>query len=283
MMDLTKLSRFSNRYFDEVDRICYPLFKRTPVDFFVYEIFYDSGEAIFLSSAPNVLINWAQDDLHPTQEELDLYSSIGLKTALLSHLIPLPPVIDLIALKYEKIIDIASQCDLYHTLFFVDRYTTHYRVCGFGVKKSNKSVLNFYLNAAPTLLRFINYFEKNAEELINADNGSELIYLPKYHLIQSINLGLENLEETFLNLDFPLDFDLKNGLMNSSLTSREYQCLSLVAQGYTMKTAAKKLDISHRTVEQHLRNLKEKLSVNTKSQLVEMWHMHNGNPEKFSD
>ncbi len=275
MMDVTKLSQYNNRCHDEVDRICYPLFKRTPVDVFVYEIYYDSGEAIFLSSAPNVLINWVKNDLHPTQEEFDLYSSIGLKTALLSHLSPLPPVIDQLAQKYEKIIDIASQCDLYHTLFFIDRFTTHYRVCGFGVKKSNKSILNFYLNAATTLQRFIAYFEKNAIELINADNETKLIYLPRYHMIQSINPEIENLAETFLNFDFPLHFDLKNGLMNSSLTSREYQCLSLVAQGHTMKTAAKKLDISHRTVEQHLRNIKDKLGLQTKSQLVELWYANN--------
>ena len=272
-MDTAKLRRITNAYYDEVSKICYPLFKKTPVDFFVYECFHDSGDAIFLSSAPDVLINWAKDDLHPTQEELNLYASFGLKTALLSHLIPLPPGVDLVAEKYAKIIERASESDLYHTLFLVDRFSTYYRVCGFGVKKSNKSILNFYINAVSLLQRFVNYFEKHASEIINLNNSvDELIYLPKYHLIQSMSYGLDDSPSAFLELDFPVDFEIKNSLINPSLTSREYQCLALVAQGFTMKTAAKKLEISHRTVEQHLRNIKDKLGLQTKSQLVEIWH-----------
>lgn len=56
------------------------------------------------------------------------------------------------------------------------------------------------------------------------------------------------------------------------LTQREIECLNLVAHGSTMKMIARKLDISPRTVEQHLRNIKEKFEVNTKSQLVELWY-----------
>ena len=60
------------------------------------------------------------------------------------------------------------------------------------------------------------------------------------------------------------------------ITGREKECMSLIAQGYTMKNAAKKLCISHRTVEQHLRNVKDKLGLNTKNQLVEAWHLYGG-------
>lgn len=60
--------------------------------------------------------------------------------------------------------------------------------------------------------------------------------------------------------------------LNNMLTQREIECLSYIAHGFTMKMIAKKLNISPRTVEQHLRNLKEKFELNTKGQLVELWY-----------
>lgn len=274
-MDTTKLIQVNSNYHDDVNKICFPLFQKTPIDFFVYEHFHDSGDAIFLSSSPDVLVNWAKDDLHPTREELDLYASFGLKTALLSHLIPLPPGTDLVANKYDKIISVACENELFHSLFIVDRLEASYRVCGFGVKKSNKSILNFYINAVPLLQKFINYFEKYAFEKVDINiNSQELIFLPTYHVIQPMAVDIDNLSDVLLGLDFTDSFDFKSTILNPALTSRESQCLSLVAQGYTMKSAAKKLEISHRTVEQHLRNIKEKLGLQTKSQLVEIWHAH---------
>ncbi|OGT06342.1 MAG: hypothetical protein A2103_04070 [Gammaproteobacteria bacterium GWF2_41_13] len=61
------------------------------------------------------------------------------------------------------------------------------------------------------------------------------------------------------------------------LTSRELDCLSLVARGLTSKAIAKQLNRSARTVETHLNNVRKKLHCYSKTQLAEIyWKWQSG-------
>lgn len=51
-------------------------------------------------------------------------------------------------------------------------------------------------------------------------------------------------------------------------TKREIDCIRFLVEGYTAKTTARKLNISHRTVERHLDNIREKLGVKRKIEIV---------------
>lgn len=269
-MDTTILTRFTSDHYDDVNRICLPLFKKTPVNFFVYERFYDQGEAIFLSSTPDVLIKWAVDELHPTRAELDMYSSYGLKTAYFSHDMPLPLGSEVAAEKYEKVVTVAADCKLFHILFFVNRVSNYYRVCGFGIEKSSKPILNFYINALPVLETFVNYFERRADDLLDSSDDG-LIYLPTYHAPLIVNENFDGFTE-FNETEKLFNAEYVDEFSDIRLTIREKESLSLIAQGYTMKSVAMRLKISHRTVEQHLRNIKDKIGLNTKNQLLDFWH-----------
>jgi DNA-binding CsgD family transcriptional regulator len=57
----------------------------------------------------------------------------------------------------------------------------------------------------------------------------------------------------------------------SNLTVREYQCLRQLSHGMAAKYIANKLNISVRTVETHIENLKDKLNCQNKSQLAELY------------
>ena len=52
------------------------------------------------------------------------------------------------------------------------------------------------------------------------------------------------------------------------LTQREAECIFLLSQGCTMKAAGEKLNLSHRTVEFYINNVKEKMNVRTKKQML---------------
>lgn len=54
-----------------------------------------------------------------------------------------------------------------------------------------------------------------------------------------------------------------------SFTKRESECLFLLARGATIKRMAQILGLSPRTVEMHVNNLKHKLGVSYKSDLVQ--------------
>lgn len=116
------------------------------------------------------------------------------------------------------------------------------------------------------------YFEHYGGNVIEKTCENYRVAMPYYHE-KKIRTN-ERFGELF-NIS-QLNFDVKPAkrimIEKSIITPREYECLGLLARGCTMKTAAKKLAISPRTVEQHLRNIKEKLGLRTKNQLVEAWY-----------
>lgn len=63
------------------------------------------------------------------------------------------------------------------------------------------------------------------------------------------------------------DYVYKNSVF-SQLTAQEKRILLELVTGCSVKIAAKKLDLSKRTVETHLENIKRKLNVNSKAELI---------------
>ncbi|PCJ28927.1 MAG: hypothetical protein COA94_03335 [Rickettsiales bacterium] len=67
--------------------------------------------------------------------------------------------------------------------------------------------------------------------------------------------------------------DLTSSMQNSSfqqLTPKEIECTALVARGWNNKAIAKKLNISTRTVEFHLSNIRNKLNINSRNDIVDI-------------
>jgi len=58
---------------------------------------------------------------------------------------------------------------------------------------------------------------------------------------------------------------------SDNITPRELDCLILLSKGLTAKQSASILDISHRTIEAHLKNIKEKFDANNNSELLGMF------------
>jgi DNA-binding NarL/FixJ family response regulator len=56
------------------------------------------------------------------------------------------------------------------------------------------------------------------------------------------------------------------------MTKREKQVIELIAEGYTNKEIAQKLNLSTHTVKSHVHNILEKLSLNTRVQIAK--HVH---------
>ncbi|WOK35309.1 helix-turn-helix transcriptional regulator [Sphingomonas sp. C3-2] len=54
----------------------------------------------------------------------------------------------------------------------------------------------------------------------------------------------------------------------AGLTGREYQILELVAQGYSAKEVAQRIDIAPRTVERHIDNVRLKLQARNRTHMV---------------
>lgn len=57
-------------------------------------------------------------------------------------------------------------------------------------------------------------------------------------------------------------------IMQINLTNRELDCANLLAKGFTAKMIAIQLNLSYRTIEEYINNLKHKTGKHTKAELV---------------
>lgn len=258
--------------YDVVAKICDTLFNKTLIKHFDYIRFYDSGEMMYLGTNPEYMMSAYRYNLLPSAEELKLLHLAQLKNFFLSHHVPLPSGATANPERYNGIIAKQAEFGIYNRLCLVDRGPNYYRGCAFGVRRSSKSIFTYYINVLSVLEKFVKYFENKVNELDSDTNINNKIVIPHFH--QKVLPVAENIEI----VQFESDFDFENNrssLLNDKLfTMRERECLSLIAQGYTMKSAALKLQISPRTVEQHLRNIKDRYGLHTKNQLVEFWHVN---------
>lgn len=74
------------------------------------------------------------------------------------------------------------------------------------------------------------------------------------------NDGMEENEDTIFKLS----------MQNLNLTKRESECFYLLSRSLSIKNIAKKLNISPRTVEVYVSNLKKKVKVYSKAELSEI-------------
>lgn len=257
---------------EAINRICYPLFTQSPIDYFDYARFYDSGEVIYIGTSPSLFKKNCQAQLLPTYEELYLFCSSGLRSTILSHSMPLTYGPDLNPERYQKNIYYAAKNKVFHRLYLIERQQDFYVNYGFGVKNASKQIFSFYLNTMPLLERFCRYFERSAIHLIHDEYQHRKIILPNYYekkilLSDEIQLPFERININ-LSFDHPL---VVSQAKSTQVTDREKECLRLFSQGFTMRNIAEKLDISPRTVEMHLRNVKSKLKINKKNDLINIW------------
>ena len=96
------------------------------------------------------------------------------------------------------------------------------------------------------------------------------------------NLGPDRSDECFKDLDDSLKRDnvaLEGRFAEIYLTPREYDCLKVLQEGKTIKEIARDMQLSPRTVEFYLKNLKVKFGCKSKTELLALVARSNMLPE----
>ena len=110
------------------------------------------------------------------------------------------------------------------------------------------------------------YSDKNTIARIEAIKAAAYLLKP-YNINQlkaTINLALQNHDNKLKLSILSKDDEIKL----NSLTNREKEILQILSSGKTSKEIASNLHISVNTVEQHKKNIKKKLKLNTIGELV---------------
>lgn len=130
---------------------------------------------------------------------------------------------------------------------------------------------NSVLNNKIYLYQFLAYFKKEGKALIDSAQHHHRVILPSKtsvaqevpkEIMESIGFISQELKVS------PIDTFQTMLKHQDRYTPKELECVYFLLQGYTAKECAKKLQVSHRTVETHYENVKLKLDCHKKLEIV---------------
>jgi DNA-binding CsgD family transcriptional regulator len=152
-------------------------------------------------------------------------------------------------------IDLLHQSGVGNVLGIAERVDDIYHVFYFGSAPNNTHILEFYFNNLDILFNFIHFFMDAISHHKPLREG----------LNDRINFtgDLEDPHDIPDRHDFYQDLNLTKFYINSNdksfLTKRELDCLALMRTGLRTKQISSRLNLSNRTIEEHILKIKQKL------------------------
>lgn len=141
----------------------------------------------------------------------------------------------------------------------------------FASTRDNYKINNFYVRNIDLFKRFILYFNDKASSLMK-EAAKNRIFLPEKQLIlpdrlQEINLSNLDREKFYKTTDIE-KYYLLSETDDLYLTRKQAECAAYMVAGATAKQCARELNISFRTVEEHLLDIKNKIYDATGKKLI---------------
>ncbi len=157
-----------------------------------------------------------------------------------------------------------------HGVTLVNKLKDAYEFAHFGTTKNNSNILHLYLNHIDLLNQFILWFR---------DKGAALIQMAKDNMITLPTVETKQTKDDILNSSKDINIKmlmseltpnkhcLSSAYNNAIITNREADCIKWLKQGKTANEIGELLNISKRTVDTHLENIKRKLDCKNLFQL----------------
>lgn len=143
---------------------------------------------------------------------------------------------------------------------------------GFACSKFQPGFEVAYMKQLQNLDKFIAYFDREADKIIRLTEDFKIdiskLIGTAYHENPQFQAPIAKQESEFQFL-IAMENDLHRSRALLALTNTERSILRLVVLGKTAREIGAMLFRSHRTIENHLETIKEKLAVNGRSGLVE--------------
>ncbi len=174
-----------------------------------------------------------------------------------------------------------------HGITFLQKHEHYCELFHFAAAKDNHRIVNFYINNQDLLKSFMLYFKDKGKKLIERAEEYKII-IQNYQQIAADfpppQNGVWGLEQHTLD-QFMQQLTINRAYIPSSqqnyLTKQELICLKWAAKGKSAEEIALILNISKRTCETHLDNIKNKL--NCHKQLMLGFNLANIIPKTLLD
>lgn len=268
-MELVKpIIHYNDNIAEKINKLCRPLKEAFGITTFAYWHILDDGRYILLSNNQSFINLFTHNDFLFRSEHFQNHPEILNKYEDLKQFWP--------SIDKDVSIDMLHSENVINGFDIIKDFNGTVRSYSFATEKSNPLAPDFYTNHINVLTDFINYFHNVAGQLCDPSDltkfGTSLHLKENYPIIEKIFKATPPWEEQIKHFN-----DLMNSILTDEivgvgrpygLSNRELQCLSYLSSGKTAKEIARILNISFRTVEAHICNLRLKTSCQTKNELI---------------
>jgi DNA-binding CsgD family transcriptional regulator len=248
----------SVKNYNKIQKLCDPL-KSLDIGFFYYETISEDGYLTNIGSNVDWLRCFADNRLyqvspfysHPTNIPAGTYFSKVLKNR-----------------DFENVTNYAKNHGIDQFLIVVEKRNGILLKYGFGLGQT-PGVENLILNELPILKRFSEYFKCEMDPILKdlADNPFYLGGENESRFKKATDSFSKTLTHT-QRIDLLIKLKLIDpDLRHLKLTKRELECVNLTLKNKTCREIGELLDLSTRTVENYLDNIKAKLNCNNRHEL----------------
>jgi DNA-binding CsgD family transcriptional regulator len=173
-------------------------------------------------------------------------------------------------IKLPPVVSLYKENNIWHGFYIIYNQKEYCEIFTFAFNTQAEAKEQFYFQNSNLLVKFTHYFRNKAADILDDRDKSKIALFSEkfdFSYVEDSNKKLF-LEEIDTNLVLR---GMNGNLVN--LTNRESEALKLLVKNKTMKEVAQLLDLSPRTVETYINNLKLKLGVSYKNQLIEIFNL----------
>ena len=241
---------FSMEFHTDIHAICKPLFENTLIKHFCWLKIFKNNNIMVISSNLQLVkhhINLRNYLLVPDmQVDLDKNKF---------YYICFPCLRD----RFDHaLFDYKTLFNLFNPIYLFEVSQDYYEVFIYGTPINSLSNVNYYLNILNKLENFKFYFKEKAIPFIKKTTNIEIV-IPNDRIPQLFITHSKNLT----NKCQGKKLEIKG--KNLTLSNRELEVVQWIGRGCTIKDIAKTLQLSPRTVEQYLNNVKIKSGIKKKA------------------
>lgn len=247
---------------NDIKEICKPLFEGFDISYFRYVKIFRNGGCIWLCNNNEWLSHYVDMGYYQKEgmceQNIEQYSS---------GMFLWQPVNNTV------LQDAQQNFNIDHGVTIIDQSKDYCEAYHFATRQENHTIKNFYINQQDILRHFILYFKDKAHKLILSLDKSKIIIPRNSDMVPLGNYEVaqyqspQNKHKYFENTACQ-QFHLGGAYDNAYLTQREAECLAWLCKGKTTDEIGIILNISRRTVINHLNHIKEKTACHNMTQLL---------------
>lgn len=255
---------YQRKVYKDVSEICKPLFDEFDITFFSQTRAFHDGQFTSLMNTTD-LTEYYLDRKYPIY--LSQGKGITLNTGIYIAANLENPFQQKMHQELKKIFNVD------HMIHLIEKQNDYDDMYTFATTPENYKMINQFINNLDIIKHFILYYKDKSASLIKKTNkvryGSEYFSSPTASTSGTTIQNKHNHKNCLKNMVIKkIHIPTQTGEV--SISQREFDCLKYAVKNLTLKEIAKFLNLSPRTVETYVNNLKYKLKCDTRTQLIDI-------------